>query len=757
MPTVLLTGATGYIGSHTCVEVMAAGWTPVIVDNLCNSSPLVLDRIERITGRRPAFVEADVRDRDALDRIFGDACDRRGRAFRRPQGRRRIGGRAAALLREQRRRHDRAARGDAPARREADRVQLVGDGVRGCARQMPLDRGFAARARSIRTAARKLMVEQILRDVAAADPAWRVMLLRYFNPVGAHESGLIGEDPAGIPNNLMPFVAQVAVGRRPRLCVYGNDYPTADGTGVRDYIHVVDLALGHVAALGEAHGRARRRARSIVNLGTGRGHSVLEVVQSFEAASGRLSPTISSRAGPATWRPAMRIDAGAHAAGLGGAARARRDVRRRLALAVGQSRRVSRVGSSRSSGCDAARRAPAVRSGALAFGSAASGCQRCPGAGVRPPRSRAHSLPLIGARHAATARRRHEQTCSKNIALMPARSGAASLGTLCAVPIEAGWDGAAADRRRHSCRNRVERAGISAGRSGSTRPFVRAQGKPSCGLSWTRRPAQSKTEQLMQHSMVRLFNHWFASNTLLQIVFDALLLFLSVVLAVAFLDRGELLTLEVVVPDALLFALTMVALNTVVGLYQRNPGRTMAQTTARIALSLLLARARGLGHLHVPAACRSMERHAAHGRAAGLRDVSSRFAELPRTAACRRCLRAGRWCWARAPRRSACRAFDRTAGPGGPVSRLLSGEEDRDGASGRRQSRSRRRHGSRRCGATLPGRRDHRGRAGAAWRRAAAARAAGLQAAWGCACWTCRVTTNAPWASCGSIRCTRAG
>jgi UDP-glucose 4-epimerase len=135
----------------------------------------------------------------------------------------------------------------------------------------------------------KLMVEQILRDVVAADSEWRVMLLRYFNPVGAHESGLIGEDPAGIPNNLMPFIAQVAVGRQPQLKIFGNDYPTADGTGIRDYIHVVDLALGHVAALAKLMDRSTQ-PETIVNLGTGNGHSVLEVVKAFEAASGRPVP-----------------------------------------------------------------------------------------------------------------------------------------------------------------------------------------------------------------------------------------------------------------------------------------------------------------------------------------------------------------------------------------------------------------------------------------------------------------------------------
>jgi UDP-glucose 4-epimerase len=287
MATVLLTGGTGYIGSHTCVEVMAAGWTPVVVDNLCNSSALVLDRIETIAGRRPAFVTADIRDSNAIDRTFRQYQVDAVIHF---AGLKSVGESVADPLRY----YENNVAGtmvlvDAMQRHGVKRIVFSSSAtVYGMAEKMPLTED--APLGPINPYGRtKLMVEQILRDVVAADPEWRAMLLRYFNPVGAHESGLIGEDPAGIPNNLMPFVAQVAVGRQPRLKIYGNDYPTADGTGVRDYIHVVDLALGHVAALAKLMDHSTPR-ETIVNLGTGNGHSVLEVVKSFEAASGRPVP-----------------------------------------------------------------------------------------------------------------------------------------------------------------------------------------------------------------------------------------------------------------------------------------------------------------------------------------------------------------------------------------------------------------------------------------------------------------------------------
>ena len=287
MPVVVLTGGTGYIGSHTCVELIAAGWDPIIVDNLCNSSPLVLDRIERITGRRPTFVNADVRDRSALERVFSEhridavvhfaGLKAVGVSMAEPLGyyENNVAGTIVLL--------------EAMQRNGVARIVFSSSAtVYGTAEKMPLTEASALGPTNPygRT---KLMIEQILGDVAAADPAWRVMLLRYFNPVGAHSSGLIGEDPAGIPNNLMPFVAQVAVGRQSRLKIFGNDYPTSDGTGVRDYIHVVDLALGHVAALAKlVNGDASRE--TIVNIGTGRGRTVLEIVHSFEAASGRKVP-----------------------------------------------------------------------------------------------------------------------------------------------------------------------------------------------------------------------------------------------------------------------------------------------------------------------------------------------------------------------------------------------------------------------------------------------------------------------------------
>ena len=287
MPVVLLTGATGFIGSHACVEVIAAGWTPIIIDNLSNSKAAVLARIEQISGHMPGFVEADIRDRAALDRIFAEhAID----AVVHFAGLKAVGESMADPFRY----YENNVVGtmvllDAMNRHGVKRIVFSSSAtVYGVTEQMPLTEDSPVGAVNPYGHS-KVMVEQILRDIAAADAEWRIMLLRYFNPVGAHESGLIGEDPAGVPNNLMPFVAQVASGRRPRLRIFGNDYPTVDGTGVRDYIHVVDVASGHVAALTELlDGGAPREM--IVNLGTGRGHSVLELVRRFEAVSGRPVP-----------------------------------------------------------------------------------------------------------------------------------------------------------------------------------------------------------------------------------------------------------------------------------------------------------------------------------------------------------------------------------------------------------------------------------------------------------------------------------
>jgi UDP-glucose 4-epimerase len=287
MPTALLTGGAGYIGSHTCVELIGAGWQVVVVDNLSNSSAAAIDRIAAITGTRPAFVEADIRDRAAMDRVFAaHAVD----AVVHFAGLKAVGESVAQPLSY----YDNNVGGTLTliaAMRERGVRRIVFSSsatVYGMAETMPLDED--APLGPVNPYGRsKRMVEEVLADEAAADPRWRVMLLRYFNPVGAHASGAIGEDPVGIPNNLMPFVAQVAVGRRRELSVFGDDYPTPDGTGVRDYIHVVDLALGHVAALGRMTAPGVPPVAT-VNLGTGRGHSVLEVVRAFEAASGKRIP-----------------------------------------------------------------------------------------------------------------------------------------------------------------------------------------------------------------------------------------------------------------------------------------------------------------------------------------------------------------------------------------------------------------------------------------------------------------------------------
>jgi len=282
---ILVTGGTGYIGSHTVVELLARGESVLIVDNLCNSSLRALDRIEQIAGRRPAFVEADIRDRAALDAVFAAHDISAVVHF---AGLKAVGESVALPLHY----YDNNVAGTLnllqamSAARVRRLVFSSSATVYGDPHAVPIREDFPLRATNPygRT---KLMIEEILRDLLVADPQWRIAILRYFNPVGAHPSGLIGESPNGIPNNLMPFVAQVAVGQRPELSVFGNDYPTPDGTGVRDYIHVVDLALGHLAALDAL---SRQAGELTVNLGTGQGYSVLEMVRAFEKASGRVVP-----------------------------------------------------------------------------------------------------------------------------------------------------------------------------------------------------------------------------------------------------------------------------------------------------------------------------------------------------------------------------------------------------------------------------------------------------------------------------------
>ncbi len=285
MPTILLTGATGYIASHTWLSLWAAGFDVVGVDDFSNSSPQVLKRLQQLGGRTPTFEKADVCDATAMQSIFQRhaidatvhfaALKSVGESTTKPLAyyANNLGGLLTVCRTMQ-------------AQGVKRFVFSSSATVYGEPQQLPI-RETAPLSATNPYGQTKLMGEQMLRDLGAADVQWQSACLRYFNPVGAHESGLIGEDPRGVPNNLMPYVAQVAVGRRPRLSVFGNDYATPDGTGVRDYIHVVDLAQGHVAALQ----RLLDHTGSLtLNLGTGRGSSVLEVVAAFAAASGRAVP-----------------------------------------------------------------------------------------------------------------------------------------------------------------------------------------------------------------------------------------------------------------------------------------------------------------------------------------------------------------------------------------------------------------------------------------------------------------------------------
>ena len=283
--TVLLTGATGYIASHTWLALWEAGFEVVGVDDLSNSSPLVLQRLQALGGRVPAFEKANVCDAAAMEALFRRyridatvhfaALKAVGESTAQPLAyyANNLGGLLNVCRTMQRHGVKRLV--------FSSSATVYGD-----PQTLPI-RESAPLAATNPYGQTKLMGEQMLRDLGASDGQWQTACLRYFNPVGAHASGLIGEDPRGIPNNLMPYVAQVAVGRRPRLAVFGNDYPTPDGTGVRDYLHVTDLAEGHVAALKRLLGQA---GSLTVNLGTGRGYSVLEVVAAFAAASGRDVP-----------------------------------------------------------------------------------------------------------------------------------------------------------------------------------------------------------------------------------------------------------------------------------------------------------------------------------------------------------------------------------------------------------------------------------------------------------------------------------
>lgn len=282
---VLVTGGTGFIGSHTVVALAEAGHEPVIVDNLSNSQASVLGRIGRIIGEVPQFVQADVRDREAMRQIVSsgfEACmhfaalKAVGESVEQPLRYydNNVGGTFALV--------EALVDGGVPRFIFSSSATVYGDTA-----DLPMKETAPIGLATNPYGWTKIMMEQVLRDVAVAEPDWSISLLRYFNPVGAHSSGLIGEDPAGVPSNLMPFVARVAAGSLPRVRVFGNDYPTPDGTGVRDFVHVVDVAEGHVRAL-ERH--AEDHGVFTYNLGTGGGHSVLEVIRTYESESGRPIP-----------------------------------------------------------------------------------------------------------------------------------------------------------------------------------------------------------------------------------------------------------------------------------------------------------------------------------------------------------------------------------------------------------------------------------------------------------------------------------
>ncbi len=302
---VLVTGGAGFIGSHTAVALIEAGHEPVIVDNLSNAQRSVIDRIEKVTGSRPPFFEVDVRDVDAMEKIMSDGFDACmhfaalkavGESVMKPTlyYDNNVGGTIALL--------------ESLAAAGIDRFVFSSSAtVYGDPDVLPLTETMPVGTATNPYGWTKIMMEQVLRDVHVAEPEWSIALLRYFNPVGAHPSGLLGEDPSGVPNNLMPYVAKVAAGELSKVEIYGGDYDTPDGTGVRDFVHVVDVAEGHVRAL-ERH--ATEPGVFTYNLGTGRGHSVLEVIREYEIQSGKPVPyeIVGRRAGDvaANWADVSR-------------------------------------------------------------------------------------------------------------------------------------------------------------------------------------------------------------------------------------------------------------------------------------------------------------------------------------------------------------------------------------------------------------------------------------------------------------------
>lgn len=285
---ILVTGGAGYIGSHTCVELLNAGYDVVVADNLYNSSKKAVDRVEQITGKKLKFYEVDLLDQPKVKEIFDKeeieavihfaGLKAVGESVHKPLEYYNNNITGTLILCDEMRKHG-----------VKNIVFSSSATVYGDPAQIPITEKCPKGEITNPYGRTKGMLEQILTDLHTADPEWNVMLLRYFNPIGAHESGLIGEDPKGIPNNLVPYIAQVAIGKLDHLNVFGNDYDTPDGTGVRDYIHVVDLAKGHVKALKKIEDNS---GLSIYNLGTGKGYSVLDIVKNFEAATGVKIPYV---------------------------------------------------------------------------------------------------------------------------------------------------------------------------------------------------------------------------------------------------------------------------------------------------------------------------------------------------------------------------------------------------------------------------------------------------------------------------------
>ena len=283
---ILLTGGAGFIATHTCVELMAAGHDVVVVDNYVNSQPEALRRVEEIAGRPVKAYEADVCDRAAMDKIFSE---NRFDAVIHFAGLKAVGESVHKPLEYYRNNLDttltlREVMAEFGCRRLVFSSSAT---VYGVPDEVPLREDMFCKGCTNPYGWTKYMIEKILQGIVTADPEWSVVLLRYFNPIGAHSSGLIGEDPRGIPNNLMPYISQVAIGRRDHLNVFGDDYDTPDGTGVRDYIHVVDLARGHVAAIDYMQ---THKGENVFNLGTGIGYSVLDMVHAFERVTGKKIP-----------------------------------------------------------------------------------------------------------------------------------------------------------------------------------------------------------------------------------------------------------------------------------------------------------------------------------------------------------------------------------------------------------------------------------------------------------------------------------